>query len=262
MPSLPVPVVTLSSLQERLAPTGLNLVGATTAMAFDAAQPTGRRIRELAPRCGTLVVVASGGPAFWQHCRAESGQPGGPPGASYESAADRCARLAADARAWLDARGVRAELACPARNPNFNFVQMAEMAGLGVVSPVSNWLMHPHYGPWVGVRFALLLDGMPLGSVHRRLAGEYLPCDGCHQPCVEACPADVCASGTFDDLMCRVHRRAGGCNTGCGMKMACPRGADHRYGEDEERYRQAAVERAARALGWWKFVPKGMRPGG
>jgi len=265
MPSLPVPAITLRSLHERLAPTGLNLVGAVLAEDFDRTQPSGRRVCELAPRCGSVVVVASGGRDFWQHMRAATGAPTRPPHGDYQPISERCATLSAELQAWLARHGVKSSVACPARHPNLNFVQLAEVAGLGVVSPVADWLMHPDYGPWVSVRFAMLLDGTPLGaSLHRRVSGEFQPCLGCHQPCVPACPVDACAGGAFDVGRCTAHRCAGGCASRCEMKRACPCGAAHRYGEEEERFRQASALLSlprAQPPGWWRFVPRGLRPG-
>ncbi|MEZ5967345.1 MAG: hypothetical protein R3F56_26140 [Planctomycetota bacterium] len=256
----PTPAISLRSLKDWLDPKGLNLIGATTADDFDRSQPCGRRTREVLPSCGSIVVVASGGPEFWRHMRTEIGAQASV--TSYAPIADRCSRLSREVCAWLDGRGVRARVVCPARNPNLNFAQMAEMAGLGVVSPVADWLMHPHFGPWVSVRFALLLEGTPLGASFRRcIAGEYQPCDGCDRPCLGACPAHVCASGSFDTQTCQSHREGGGCAAGCGMKMACPRGSHHSYHEDDERLRRAMIElsSSARTSGWWKLVPRAMR---
>lgn len=263
MLSLPAPALTLRSLTERLAPSGLNLLGATTAEEFDRAQANGRRLREVLARCGTVVVVASGGRKFWQSMVNENGAPLDAAHPDYQLIAERCERISAEVCAWLARFGVVAEVVCPTRNPNLNFAQLAEMAGLGVVSPVAEWLMHPQFGPWVSVRFALLLEGMPLGTTFpRTLAGAYQPCAGCHRPCVKACPVDACAGGEFDVQRCACHRHTGGCASGCDMKRACPMGSEHRYGDEEERFRQASTLLALQrqyGLGWWKLVPKIMR---
>jgi hypothetical protein len=197
--------------------------------------------------------------------QAESDARSRPLGGGPQPIADSCARRGSEGRARLGAQGLHATHVCPTRNPALNFVQMAETAGLGVVSPVADWLMHPSYGPWVSVRFALLLDGAPLGTAFQRQAGEYQPCAGCHRPCVGACPGDACAGGVFAIQRCAAHRHGGGCTFGCYMKQACPAGVDHRYADAEQRARQAnslLVLQRQFGLGWWKLVPKSMRPGG
>lgn len=263
MPSPPVPAVTLHSVRERLAPVGLNLVGATTAEAFDRSQPAGRRVQEITPSCGTLLVVGSGGRAFWQRMREETGEPSKRPQTGYQPISERCARLSGELRAWFAALGMRCEIVCPEQNPALNFRQMAEMAGIGVVSPVSEWLMHPEFGPWISVRFAVLLEGKPLGAAFQRPAGDFQPCAGCRRPCENACPVHACNGGRFDVQRCATHRHTGGCEDACAMKHACPVGVEHRYDPAEEHFRHASALFGLQrqyGLGWWRLVPKSMRP--
>ncbi|HLU40332.1 MAG TPA: hypothetical protein VK081_13185 [Planctomycetota bacterium] len=259
----PTPAIALGAVHERLAPLGLNLVGITSAEGFDKTQPSGRRVRELMPTCGTILVVGSGGRDFWQKMLSDLGEPVRDPQASYRPIEDRCARSSRELVEWLAEAGVVARAVCAQRTPSLNFAQLAEMAGLGVVSPVSEWLIHPQYGPWVSVRYALLLEGMPFGTAFTRsLAGEYQPCAGCDQPCVRACPAHVCSGGSIERGRCATWRHDGGCESGCEMKRACPRGADHRFDAEEERFRHAyALFDLQReyGLGIWRFVPRRLR---
>jgi hypothetical protein len=261
MTSPPAPAIALGSVSELIAPAGLNLVGAVAAEAFDASQPSGRRVRDLAPRCGTVVVAASGGRAFWERMLAAG--PLRTPHPWYRPMEKRCERIGAEVTAWLADRGVAARLACPHRHPLLNFTQMAEMAGLGVVSPVSEWLLHPQFGPWLSVRFALLVDGLPFGASFRRaIAGEFQPCAGCDQPCVRACPVAACGNGSMDHGRCATWRHEGGCESGCEMKRACPRGVEHRFGPQEEHFRQAYAlfdGRREHGLGGWRLVPRRLR---
>ncbi len=257
------PALALGSITERMLPLGLNLVGATAAEAFDRTQPSGRRVRELATGCGTVVVVASGGREFWQRMQLDSGSIAGPTPRSPRPVDDRCAKASRDVAGWLATQGVVAHAVCPRRHPALNFSQLAEMAGLGVVSPVSDWLLNPHFGPWLSVRFALLIDGTPFGAAFpRSIAGEYQPCAGCDQPCVRACPANACCGGSMDRERCATSRHAGGCASGCEMKRACPQGVEHRFGADEEVFRQAeglVHLRKEFGLGVWGFVPRDLR---
>jgi hypothetical protein len=263
MTAPPAPALSLGLLTDQLAPVGLNLVGITTALAFDRTQPSGRRVRDVVPHCGTIIVVASGGREFWDRMWHDLGQPAPPPQAWSRPIEDRCARTSSDVVAWLANHGVVARAVCARTHPRLNLVQMAEVAGLGVVSPVSEWLLHPQYGPWLSVRFALLVDGTPFGTKFPRpIAGEYQPCAGCDQPCVAACPAAVCHDGDVDHGRCATWRHGGGCMAGCEMRRACPRGVEHRFDPAEERFRHAyALFDMQRqfGLGGWRFVPQWLR---
>lgn len=258
----PRPALTLGSLTECIRPFGLNLVGAITAEAFDRTQPSERRVRTLAPGCGTVVVIGSGGREFWERLELDARRPWSS-FVAYRPVEERCALASRQATAWLASRGVSALAVSPRQQPMLNFPQLAEMAGLGVVSPVSNWLLNPQYGPWLTVNFALLVDSLPFGSgFPRAIAGEYQPCAGCHQPCVRACPAGACGGGSFDREVCGSWYHGGGCASGCDMKRACPQGAAHRFGAVEERLRHAeASADLVRDLGlggWRRFMPRGL----
>jgi hypothetical protein len=264
------PVLALSALSAAPARFGLNLVGALAAADFDRTQPSGRRLREIAPRCGTVVVVGNGGREFWQRMTLDGGASNGasrgagkPPFVGHRMIDDRCAQASAEVRALLAQHDVAAQPITPRQHPQVNFAQLAEMAGLGVVSPVSDWLLNPHYGPWLSVRFALLLDGMPWGDLATQgMASEYQPCSTCDQPCVRACQGQACCAGTLDRHRCATWYHGGGCGSGCDMKRACPVGAEHRFGAAEERYRHAeelADMQKEFGLGVWRFVPTGLR---
>jgi hypothetical protein len=116
----------------------------------------------------------------------------------------------------------------------------------------------------VSFRFALLLEGVaPSKSLSRLPLSDFHPCAGCDQRCVKACPAEVCVGGAvFAFDRCATHRHAGGCATGCEMRRACPCGAEHRYGAEEEAVRHAATLRGLErhyGLGWWQIVPRWAR---
>ena len=111
---------------------------------------------------------------------------------------------------------------------------------------------------------ALLLPGKPFGELRdASLTRSFQPCLTCHRPCLESCPAHVYdGKGGADLQTCALHRHAGNCETGCEVRRACPVGAEHRFGPEEERHRHAYslfTMRKHFGLGAWKFVPRGFR---
>ncbi len=255
----------LDELGDRLEASGLNVFGGVDGDAFDRTQPCGRRARETQPACGRIFVAGCGGSAFWRRMHADRARP--LDAARWQRAVAAWSRaVSADAMRWLRARGVRAAAVYPHAGRSLNFVQLAEMAGLGTVSPVSGWLLHPEFGPWVSFRFALLVEGEARPSGLTPLApSDFQPCTGCDQRCVRACPAQVVVgAGVFAFDRCAAHRHAGGCATGCEMRRACPCGAEHRPDPGEEITRHAATLRALQrhyGLGWWQVAPRWVRQG-
>ena len=254
----------LGELGERLRASGLNVLGGVDGREFDRTQPSGRRAQELAPGCGTIIVAGSGGSEFWR--RMQAAQNGGGWGrATWTRAISAWSQaVCADAQRWLRGRGILAHVAYPGGRRPLNFVQLAEAAGLGTVSPVSGWLLHPEYGPWVSFRFALLVEGVAeVAALPRVVGADFQPCTGCDQRCVQACPVQVCCGGgVFAFDRCASHRHTGGCSSGCEMRRACPCGAEHRHAPEEEAVRHAATLRGLQrhyGLGWWQVVPRWAR---
>jgi epoxyqueuosine reductase QueG len=75
----------------------------------------------------------------------------------------------------------------------------AVLAGLGTVG-VNNLLVVPWYGP--NLRFRALLVSAPLTSSPR---SDYLPCEGCDQPCLDVCPEKALEEGSFHREACLRH---------------------------------------------------------
>lgn len=254
---------TLSEVRDRARSLGYDLVGVVGAAAFDAAQPSGRRAREAFPECGNVLVMGSGGPRFWERMVAADGEPGVPrPWRHPIHAYTR--RTAGELAAWLRERGVESRIVHPGDRRPLNFVQLAEMAGLGTISPVIGLLLHPEFGPWVSLRAALLVRGAPFVPADADgQALDFAPCLSCVKPCLRACPAQV-----YDGLggvaleRCAAHRHAGGCDDGCDVRRACPVGTEHRYGRTEEAFRHAYSLFSMRrhfGLGPWRLVPPALR---
>ncbi|HLQ38559.1 MAG TPA: hypothetical protein VK348_12200 [Planctomycetota bacterium] len=253
----------LKDLAFRAAATGLNLCGAADTARFDASQCPDWRAERLQQGCGTIVVLGSGGPTFWQQMVRQHGAPKAPQ-PNYHPVQAFAVQGMRELITWLQAAGVTARLVQPEDACTLNFVQLGEAAGLGTVSPVIHLLLHPQFGPWVSLRGALLVVGKPFGEIaDASLADSWQPCCGCPKPCVAACPAGVHdGAGGSDYHRCATHRHAGNCEVGCSVRRACPVGAEHRYPPDEEAHRHAYSLFAMRkwyGLGKWALVPRFLR---
>ena len=228
-----------AALAARSAGYGFNLVGFVDAAEFDACQPSGRRAADLLPGCGTVFVVGSGGRGLWEHLNRERGAIGAAR-EDFHPIDDWCEMAGTELVAWLADAGVAARLTQPDDDPSLNFMQLAECAGWGTISPVMGLLLHPEFGPWVSLRAALLLEGQPFGAVPAEQHVPFQPCSTCDRPCVQACPMEVYDGfGGIRTDTCATHRHEGQCGSGCDARRACPVGAAARYGPEEERFRHA-----------------------
>lgn len=241
---------------------GFNLVGSVAAESFDRSQPRGRRAAELWPACRSILVIGSGGGALWQ--AVWNGRPRRRPSPGFHPIDDHTASYVEGLLRTLRRRDVQACAVYPDDRPTLGFVPLGEMAGLGTVSPVIGQLLHPEYGPWVSLRAAVLVDEEIGTSADERLVG-FQPCTHCSRPCVRACPRQVYdGRGGADLVRCGEHRHAGHCADGCDVRRACPVGAAHRYGREEESFRHAYslyTMRRHLGLGLWKWVPRRLRGG-
>jgi len=112
--------------------------------------------------------------------------------------------------------------------PVVPFQRLGRAAGLGGPGPLGLQI-HPQFGPWWAYRGLLVLD--------RPLPAETPPgdgCAGCAAPCVAACPAGAVSRGGFDVVACRARRlTAEPCRLSCAARIACVRGPEHRYRDEE-----------------------------
>lgn len=253
--------VQLADLKRQAAQVGFNLFGAVDAHRFDSCQPADRRLLRLQPRCGTVLVLGSGGREYWQHVQARNGKQGSGKGRPLQAYAVERIR---DLAGGLQAGGIGCRVVLPERDRSVNFPQLAEAAGFGTVSPVIATLLHPDYGPWVSVHGAVLVEGAPFGPVaDASVVDRFQPCCTCERPCLQACPVGAHdGEGNSSLHVCASHRHAGNCSDGCSVRRACPVGAEHRYEPAEEAARQAqrrAVLERQFGLGVWRFVPRFLR---
>jgi hypothetical protein len=166
-------------VRDALAGSGIDVVGSSPVVAYDAVAPEDLRSAALLPGARGLVVAGSAGPALWRDFIARMnaapalwGEPH-PYDAFVASLLDRVDE--ALARAGIRAR--RFEAAFHAV-PRVDFIALARLAGLGTPGPF-RLLIHPVHGAWWALRGAWLVDAevdppRPVPS----------PCEGCPAPCV------------------------------------------------------------------------------
>jgi hypothetical protein len=251
----------LVDLRHHAADAGLNLVGVVDAERFDAAQTKERRIRTIAPGCGTVIVVGSGGRALWQRFVRDG----------WAGACNPVARVDRYAlgvvhrlQSMLHQASVPSRTVADGSGTRLPFAQLGEAAGLGTVSPVTGLLLHPAYGPWVRIRAALLADGYPFGPIaDASISHRFQPCCGCARPCVAACPIGVHDGvGNQDLVRCAAHRHDGNCASGCSSRNACPVGSEHRDEDGEHAHRHSHSLPAMRrwfGIGVWRWLPPSWR---
>jgi epoxyqueuosine reductase QueG len=240
------PDVWVGDMTRRISGRGFNLVGVADAAAFDAAAPAGHRLRDLLPGARSAVMIAVGGRGLWGHATAsgksmclalQNATPDPDP-------IDRFTRdvVSAEAARFGTAfPSARLRVAYPFGDEaaDVSFARLAEEAGLGSADTVLRLLLHPEYGPWVSLRACLLTD------LELRRDGrlrDFRPCEGCRRPCLDVCPAGVVTPAGWDHDACFAYRLEGpNCLDGCEPRMACPVGAQHRFGPAEMRHRQIAA---------------------
>ena len=99
--------------------------------------------------------------------------------------------------------------------------RIAHAAGLAWLSP-ANLSIHPHFGPWIGLRAVVVFD---LPGPHAAVAALDDPCGHCDRACLpafEAARHDADLKQTWRDWLA--------------IRDACPLGRAHRYGEDQIAY--------------------------
>ena len=193
--------------------------------AFDAvAGPL--RLGDLLPGAGGALLVGSGGRAFFDRFVRESEASDGAP-----DPLDRyTARVVLDAvGAGLAPLGAHHAVHFPfGTRPVIPFQRLGRRAGLGGPGPLGLQI-HPRFGPWWAYRALIVLD--------RALPAADPPgdgCAGCDAPCVGACPAGAVARAGFAVTACHARRlTAEPCRLSCAARIACIRGPEHRYRDEE-----------------------------
>jgi hypothetical protein len=174
------------------------------------------------------VVVGSGGRLFFDRFAREAPERGdGAP-----NPLDRYTRRVATdvARGVLAGRGVAHAMYFPfmGSTPALPFQRLGRAAGVGPSSPLG-LQVHPAFGPWWAYRALIVVDvalspAAPLGDA----------CAGCPAPCVGACPGGAVRTTGFVIPACHTHRLAAPpCQLSCAARIACVRGPEHRYSDEQ-----------------------------
>lgn len=247
----------LQEMRERLDGQGINLWGIARIEDFDGWQSRSARLSACSSTCRSAIVIGTGGRRFWDYLIQQQGDPGKGPA----NPMDRFSESAVHREVEMLAReGVRAQALFPFAKRPVDFLRLAELAGIGKLSPVVPFLLHPRYGPWISLRGAILLEEELAPSSE---LDDFHPCHYCHAPCLDACPVDTYGPGGRASLQrCGQHRHEGGCEGGCEVRRACPVGSAERYGPEEERFRHAhslPILRRHFGLGVWKWIPSRLR---
>lgn len=237
-------MVQLAELTAALAPAGLNMVGVAEPAAWNRVALASRTTDALFPATRAIVVVGNGGPTLWRRFVADL--EANPRHLLEEpnplDAFARRAVLAADAawgttpRRWFFA-AADAEL-------HIDFRVAAQLAGLGAASRLG-LLLHPEFGPWVGLRAACFVAAdLPFASPMTDN-----PCAGCPAPCVSACPGRAFPGGSWSVDACGAFKSSSDrCTHHCFSRAACPVGSENRYDDAGFRYHndRASGRRALR----------------
>jgi len=136
----------------------------------------------------------------------------------------------------------------PSDEPFIPMQRWARRADDVFESPIG-LLIHPDHGLWHAYRGVLLFADPVVGLP--AVGGRRSPCDSCtDRPCLSTCPVDAFSHGDdrgrvhYDHERCRSHVRSGDepvCATaGCAARLACPIGADRRYGVDQMAFHMRA----------------------
>ncbi len=212
----------LERVTDQLAEAGLNAWGVAD----------GRAYEHLLPGCRSVVVFGSGGRGLWEalvrDLRAR------PAGLTEEDHPVDQFVARALATADPDPDPTRRWVRCAGDSDTFvDFRPLALEAGLGWHSKLG-LLMHPRYGPWLGLRAACFTtDAFPVTGA----LGGAGPCAECPAPCIPACPGGAMRAEGIDIRRCAAsHDETDACASTCHSREACPEGAEHRYGPEQVRY--------------------------
>jgi epoxyqueuosine reductase QueG len=222
----------LAALEAALAAQGLDVSWPLAAAAFDAAcapVAPALRLAALLPGARAALVVGSGRAFFDAFARARDAADTAP------NPLDRHTRAVVEvaARAALDPLGVAHAEHFPFLGASdggvvIPFQRLGGAAGLGATSPLGLQI-HPIYGAWWAYRALVVVDvDLPVAAP---LSDG---CANCPAPCVDACPASAVQLTGFSIPACHERRlQAEACRLSCAARIACIRGPEHRYADEQ-----------------------------
>lgn len=178
--------------------------------------PSGLPETEFDPK--SLVLIGNAGGEFWPHVTASKEFSDGTP-----DPMDRFSRRVVEGVALSNQGTAFFPFDGP---PYFPFLTWLAKAAPVSQSPLGPYV-HAEYGPWFGLRGAILLpDTIP---ATKESAG---PCSSCDdKPCLNACPAGALTrQQAYNVETCGRYLQGGNdlpCMTiGCAVRRACPAGRD------------------------------------
>jgi epoxyqueuosine reductase len=224
-----------------LLPIGFNLIGTTTVANYEALVPAQYQVAALLPQARTMVVIGNGGGDFWHgfqtYCDAH---PGFRENREHPLDDYTVAVIETTLTPLLDEAKATYRYLYPFRfwTEPVSFMHLAHAAGLAGPS-ILGVMIHPHYGPWIALRAAVLLD---LECSAPPVAAGFDPCPTCtERACITACPATAVTSEKGWDIPTCVHHRlqvTTDCVDYCQARYNCVYGREHRYPPDELQYHQ------------------------
>jgi methylmalonic aciduria homocystinuria type C protein len=224
----------VKAIAARCAAAGLDLCATCAAEDYDAAVPPAYRLPAVG-RARALVIVIGNTRALWPIIRAAHRGPlagvRDPVDRHVETTVRAAVADALAAHAPGAAHEVRFAPEPPPRRVAMQ--RLAAVAGLAWLSP-SHLSVHPVYGPWIGLRAAIVIDvdGPP------PRAPLPAPCD-CARGCLPLLERALAAGVPSSAAELRPRWLAW-----LAVRDACPVGRTHRYDEAQLRYHYAG-DRAA-----------------
>jgi epoxyqueuosine reductase QueG len=227
----------LAAFSAAVAAAGCNLVGVANVSAHDARVGPERRSQVLLPGAQSIVVLASGGATLWRAFLADLERD------RRHLTEERNPLDAFVARSVLGADGLLGEtkrrwfFAAADAELHLDFRLLGAIAGLGAASRLG-LLLHPRFGPWLGLRAACFLAcALPESAATPDL------CAGCPAPCAAACPGGAFPAGRWDVDRCSAfHTESAVCESSCQSRRACPVGGDERYPDEAIAYHYNRTE--------------------
>ena len=231
----------LRNITDALSPHGFNLVGTTTVARYESLVPAQYQVTTLIPHARTLVVIGHGGGDFWQGFRTYGDAHPGFLETHEHPLDDYTVEVIETTLTPLlhDTKATYRYL-YPFRfwTEPVSFMHLAQAAGLAGPS-ILGVMIHPHYGPWIALRAAVLLDQECSAPP---VAAGFDPCPTCtERACITACPARAITLEKGWDIPACVHHRlqvTTDCVDYCQARYHCVYGREHRYPLDELQYHQ------------------------
>ena len=194
----------------------------------------GQPYQHLLPNCQSIILFGNGGRAMWECFMADMAK--NPKRLDVEHPLDQwlleqIPSLSAieSAHRWIDSF-VHSEF-------HLDFQQLALEGGLGWRSHLG-LVIHPTYGLWMGLRFALLLtEKLPPTAIVQSPS----PCDDCPKYCANSCLGKALSTAqSWSSKICfEFKERSAHCQQQCDARWNCPVGQEFRHSLLQHQYHQA-----------------------